>query len=137
MRIETRDKQGQVNGWLCPIWNVLDGPSVDQVYLTVINHGAMKGPHLHMKRRGLFKVIHGTVRLVIRNSQGIYLSTDMDVDSDPIPVSPGVPAALYNLTVYDDAYVLNMPSPSWRPDDMDEHEVENWNYTHKETERRR
>ena len=127
MKITTRDQQGKVNGWLVPIWNVLDGPQVDQVYLTVIIPGAVKGPHLHLRRRGLFKVILGSVRLVIRNSQGIYLSTVMDADSDPIPVAPGIPVALYNVWEYD-AYVLNMPSPSWRPDDQDEHEVKNWNY---------
>jgi len=127
MKIETKDAQGQVNGYLVPIWNVLDGPRVDQVYLTVINPGAMKGPHLHLKRRGLFKVLGGVVRLVIRNKQGVYLTTVMDEDEDPIPVSPGTPAALYN--VGDGfAYVLNMPSPPWRPDDQDEHEVESWNY---------
>lgn len=132
MKITTRDGQGQVNGWLVPIWNVLDGPPVDQVYLTVIAPGAMKGPHLHMKRRGMFKVILGRVQLVIRTYQGVYLATDMGVDTDPVVVKPGVPAALYNIGYrigMGEAYVLNMPSPPWRPDDTDEHDVENWNYT--------
>ena len=129
MKIETKDAQGQVNGWLCPIWNTLDGPPVDQIYLTVIAPGKMKGPHLHLRRRGLFKVIYGWAKLVIRNKQGIYLSTEMDVDTDPIPVSPGTPAALYNLCGIEPAFVLNMPSPPWRPDDQDEHEVKNWTFS--------
>lgn len=128
LRIETKDTQGNVNGWLSPIWNVLDGPPVDQVYLTVISPGAVKGPHLHLKRRGLFKVIIGPVLLVIRNKQGVYLSTELDSDMDPVPVTPGTPCALYNLMQWN-AYVLNMPSPSWRPDDQDEHEVKDWKYT--------
>ena len=128
MKIETKDSQGNVNGYLVPIWNVLDGPQVDQVYLTVIAPGAVKGPHLHMKRRGLVKVIVGRVKLVIRGKEsGIYLSTGMGVETDPIPVSPGTPAALYNIGE-GEAYVLNMPSTSWRPDDQDEHEVKGWNY---------
>lgn len=126
-KIQTKGSDGKVNGWLLPIWNTLDGPRVDQVYLTVINQGAMKGPHLHYKRRGLFKVISGSVLLVIRNQYGVYLSTEVNVDMDPIPVSPGVPAALYNLGV-GDAYVLNMPSPTWRPDDQDEWPVEGWSF---------
>ena len=129
MKIVTRDSQGRENGFLTPIWNVLDGPQVDQVYLTVILPGRMKGPHLHLKRRGLFKVLLGSVRLVIRNKQGIYLSTEMNVDSDPIPVMPGIPAALYNVGEDEAAYVLNMPSPPWRPDDQDEHEVKDWKFS--------
>ena len=128
MRILTKGADGQDNGWLTPIWNSLDGPSVDQVYLTVIKAGTAKGPHLHMKRRGLFKVIVGTVRLVIRNKRGIYLSTEIDSDSDPVPVMPGTPCALYNQMAWN-AYVLNMPSPAWRPDDRDEWPVENWNFS--------
>ncbi len=126
MKIETRDAQGQVNGWLCPIWNVLDGPQVDQVYLTVILAGMMKGPHLHLKRRGLFKVIQGNVFVVCRVDDH-YSVRAIDIFSDPIPVAPGVPCALYNKGT-EDAYVLNMPSPSWRPDDVDEHEVEGWDF---------
>jgi hypothetical protein len=128
MKIETKGSDGKINGYLVPIWNVLDGPPVDQVYLTVISPFTVKGPHLHMKRRGLFKVILGTVHLVIRTSQGVYISTVVDEEDDPIPVSPGVPAALYNEGD-GFAYVLNMPSPAWRPDDQDEHEVKNWEWS--------
>ena len=127
MKILTKDIRGKPNGFLVPIWNSLDGPQVDQVYLTVIDPFQSKGPHLHMKRRGLFKVVYGLVRLVIRNESGVYVSTEMGVETDPIPVMPGIPAALYNL-MPTHAYVLNMPSPAWRPDDQDEHEVKNWSY---------
>lgn len=129
-RIETHDSQGRVNGWLLPIWNIHEWSmvqQVDQVYLTTINPGLVKGPHLHMKRRGFFKVIRGVIRLVVRNEFGVYMTTEMGVDDSAITVPPGLPAALYNFGPTE-AYVLNMPSPAWRPDDQDEWPVEGWDY---------
>jgi dTDP-4-dehydrorhamnose 3,5-epimerase-like enzyme len=126
MKIVTKDSQGRENGWLCPIWNVLDGPKVDQVYLTVIFAGMMKGPHLHLRRRGLFKVVTGNVFVVCRVDDS-YSVRAIDVNSEPVPVAPGVPCALYNRGTVD-AYVLNMPSPSWSPEDEDEHEVVGWDF---------
>lgn len=125
MKIETKDAKGQVNGFLVPIWNVVDGPEISQVYLTVISPNMMKGPHLHMKRRGYFKVLKGAVLLVWRWPEGVYHQLMLGINSDPCIVSAGVPAALYNVGM-GEAYVLNMPHPAWSKDDEDEWPVENW-----------
>lgn len=124
-KIPTYDKQGAETGWLLPIWNVVDGPKVDQVYLTVISQGAMKGPHLHMVRRGLFKCLRGKVWLVTRSGL-VYRMEALGVNNEPVVVMPGIAAALYNRGL-GDAYVLNMPSPAWDKDNRDEHEVYDWN----------
>lgn len=135
-KIITKDSQGEVNGWVLPIWNSAEGPVIDQVYLTVIFPGKTKGPHLHLKRRGRFKCIRGSVVLVIRNRYNVYVSTVLDVNSDPVTVQPGTPAALYNphSGLLDDAYVLNMPFPRWTEDDQDEHVVANWNWRYNDTD---
>ena len=63
-KITTKNKEGQTNGWLVSIFNVRDS-LIDakqhpaQVYLTVIEPGAVKGPHLHLKRWGLFTCVRG------------------------------------------------------------------------------
>lgn len=125
-KIKTYDRRGQEEtGWLLPIWNSTDGPRVDQVYLTVISQGQMKGPHLHMVRRGLFKCIRGSVQLVTRAGRG-YRMMNLGIDTEPVVVLPGTAAALYNRGV-GDAYVLNMPSPAWDKNNPDEHEVAGWN----------
>lgn len=129
-RIITRNSNGLPTGWLLPIWHADDGPPIEQVYLTAISQGAMKGPHLHKRRRGLFACIRGHVRIVWREESGRYRSEDLPPNSPDRPnrvvIEPGTPAALYNIGE-GEAYVLNMPSPPWRINEPDEWPVENWN----------
>jgi len=125
--IKTYDATGEQNGSLIPIWHVDSGVAIDQVYLTTILPWRVKGPHLHLKRRGLFCCIRGEVIVVVRGSDGSYATHKMKPGDPPFLVPPGVPAALYNA-LYVEALVLNMPSPPWREDDKDEHEVKDWNW---------
>lgn len=127
-RIVTRRPAGGENGWLVPIFNVHDGVidaerHPQQVYLTVIAPGEVKGPHLHRKRWGLFTCIRGNAKVIVRTEQGYeeYL-TGEDHEFATIQVPAGVPAALQNIGK-EEAYVLNMPSPAWHQDDRDEHPV--------------
>lgn len=124
-RIPTKDAQGNPNGWLLPVWNIHEGPSISQVYITAIAEGAVKGPHLHMKRRGLFRVIQGDVLLVIRTDNG-YLRVPLEDECVAVP--PGMPAALYNVGK-GEAMVINMPKPAWRKNDQDEWLVDGWDFT--------
>ena len=83
----------------------------------------MKGPHLHMKRWGLFTCIVGNVKIVIKTDQGYeeYFS-GADHKFRTVQVPAGVPVALQNIDDVD-AYVLNMPAPAWHVDDQDDHPV--------------
>jgi dTDP-4-dehydrorhamnose 3,5-epimerase len=127
-KIITKNKEGRSNGWLVPIFNVHDG-LIDlaqypcQVYLTVIAPREIKGPHLHLKRWGLFTCIRGNAKIVVRKENGYeeYL-TGEDYEFTSIQVPAGVPAALQNIGD-EEAYMLNMPSPAWRIDDQDEHPI--------------
>lgn len=127
-KILTKDKQGTVNGFLVPIFNVNDGfiaPAQvpQQVYLTVAMPHEVKGPHLHMKRWGLFTCIKGNVKIVVRTAKGYeeYFSGEAHGYAT-VQVPAGVPSALVN-TGNEDAYILNMPAPAWRIDDQDDHPV--------------
>ena len=133
-KIVTKNKEGLSNGWLVPIFNVHDGV-IDasqypkQVYLTVITPGEIKGPHLHLKRWGLFTCIRGNAKIVVRTVKGYeeYLTGETH-EFATIQVPAGVPAALQNIGS-EDAYMLNMPSPAWHKDDLDEHHVSFDDYT--------
>lgn len=127
-RFLTKGKAENPNGWLLPIYNIHDGviapaQAPQQVYLTVVAPGAVKGPHLHLKRWGLFTCVRGNVRIVVRTVAGYeeYFSGE-DHEFATVQVPAGVPAALQN-TGSGEAYVLNMPAPAWRADDQDEHAV--------------
>ena len=67
---ETRDNKDQhVNGSLTVVWRVLDNIIKDEfkmIYVTSVNPGEIKGPHLHTKRNSYFVCIHGEVIFVIQ-----------------------------------------------------------------------
>lgn len=125
-QIETHDQHGRSNGFLVPIYNVNDGlfesgHEPQQVYLTVVSPGCAKGPHLHHIRTGFFTCIKGNVRIIVRledEYREYYSGEAHHYLSVEIPA--GVPALIQNLGD-DDAFVLNMPHPAWRPDMNDEH----------------
>jgi len=125
-QIITRDHAGLTNGFLIPIYNINDGlfepgQEPQQVYLTVVAPRCTKGPHLHYIRTGFFTCIKGNVRIVVKigdEYREYYSGEAYHYLSIEIPV--GVPALIQNLGE-DDAFVLNMPYPAWRPDMNDEY----------------
>ena len=125
-KIITKDLQGDKNGFLVPIYNFNDGffnkgKEPQQVYLTVISPGKIKGPHLHHIRTGCFTCIKGDARFILKTGDGyneIYSGESYDYETVIVPT--GIAAALQNLGS-DDAYILNMPNPAWTPDMSDEH----------------
>ena len=127
-KIVTKSKEDKPNGFLIPIFNIHDG-FVDeeqypkQVYLTVAAPREVKGPHLHLKRWGLFTCIRGNIKIVVRTENGYeeYFSGE-DYDFATVQVPAGIPAALQNISDQD-AYILNIPSPAWHADDQDDHPV--------------
>ena len=67
--------QGDENGFLVPIYNFKDGffnkgKEPQQVYLTVISPGKIKGPHLHHIRTGCFTCIKGDARFILKTEEG-------------------------------------------------------------------
>lgn len=127
MKIPTKDTEGRDNGWICPVWNALEHPELrpEQVYVTAIAPRSRKGPHLHMKRRGLFFVISGKV-VIMAVYPGVGVKhTTMEPGDNGVIVNSGAPCALYN---YGDteALVLNLPSPAWSKENPDDWPVEGW-----------
>lgn len=125
-KFTTRDHDGDPNGYLVPIYNIHDGffeagKEPQQVYLTTITPGKVKGPHLHFIRTGFFTCIKGNVRVVLKLESGyevFYSGEDHDYLSIEVPT--GVPAAIQCLGD-EEAMMLNMPNPAWTPDMDDEH----------------
>ena len=124
--ISTKSKDGKDNGYLIPIFNVHDrfipeGHHPQQVYLTAVSPGSVKGPHLHMKRWGCFTCIKGNIKVVARidNRYEEYFSGE-DHGYASIEIPAGTPVALQN-TGDTDALVLNLPCPAWHIDDQDDH----------------
>ena len=122
----TKNSVGEITGYLVPIYNVNEkfndiDKEPQQVYITVVKIGEIKGPHLHYIRTGFFTCIKGDVRIVVKKDSEykcFYSGENHDYLSVIIP--KGVPAAIQNIG-NEDAFVLNMPSPAWTPEMNDEH----------------
>ena len=122
----TKDEHGGTNGFLVPLYNIHDkffaaGKEPQQVYMTTILPGTVKGPHLHFIRTGFFTCIKGNVRVVLKTGNGyeVFFSGE-EHDFLSIEIPTGTPAAVQCLGEVE-AYVLNMPNPAWTPEMNDEH----------------
>lgn len=125
---QTFDIGGTPSGYLVTLWNALeDDWRPDQVYLTVVSPNGRKGPHLHAKRIGRFFCIRGRVKATTRDPDGVYSSRWID-DRDPtlFEVPTGTVAEFVNHDT-EPAYLLNMPTPAWSPNDQDELPIGEWN----------
>ncbi len=124
-KIVTKNIEGKPNGFLIPVFNRHENFTEKdqwpwQVYCTVATPGEIKGPHLHKKRWGLFTCIKGNIKIVTRvnNEYQEYFSGE-DHGFATIQVPADVPSALVNIG-NNDAYILNMPSPAWTPEEPDD-----------------
>ena len=127
-RIETKSIEGVPNGYLIPVYNDHESPIRKeqrpcQVYLTVVAPGAVKGPHLHMQRWGLFTCIKGNIKIVVKTPKGYKEFFSGENHSyQTVQVPAGWPSALQNQGNIE-AFVLNMPSPAWTLENQDDHPV--------------
>lgn len=149
MIIPTRDTSGNPNGWLMPLWNAAEGQGEalrpDQVYLSAIAPGCDKGPHLHMVREQRYYCIRGIVEVIWREEDEVDFGTHgstaspstratrhaygrklLKPGSEPLVIAPGVPSQLRNMDS-EEAWIINMPSPPWTPQQPDDWPVEDWN----------
>ena len=118
---ETKDIHDQhINGSLTVVWRDWDNIIKDElkmIYITSVNPGEIKGPHLHTKRNSYFLCIHGEVIFVIQKKSGEYEEIRTNADRPVLIVIPkNVPVAHINVsdTV---SRVLTLADISWRPND--------------------
>ena len=125
--VKTRDLGGGDNGWLMEIASSRDGWSRflnnAQVYLTVLNPGKKKGFHLHHKKENQLTCVRGKVVVAIWDGNRIE---EISLDADK-PITVRVPKeqaiCFYNPTM-DTAYILNLCSPSYDPNDPEQEDLD-------------
>ena len=129
---ETRDiTDKHLNGSLTVIWRDWDEilkfhPKM--VYVTSVNPGEIKGPHLHTVRHSYFVCIRGKVVFVAKNKDGKYLEIESS-ENEPVLVSvpKGLSSAHINVTDRV-ATVLTMANPAWKPNDNEMKNISYDNY---------
>mgnify|MGYP003973519651 FL=1 len=124
---QTKDiKDNHVNGWLIPVWRNWDkiiSVQPEMVYITSVNPGERKGPHLHVIRHSYYVCIKGKVVFIIKEDSGNYLEIE---SSEENPVLVEIPknhsSAHINLSD-ESSIIMALVNPSWKPDNKDEHNV--------------
>ena len=118
---ETKDNQDQhINGSLTVVWRDWDNVIKDElkmVYVSSVNPGEIKGPHIHTKRNSYFTCIHGKVIFILKNSDGTYTETELNSEKPMMVFVPkNVPSA--HINVHDGiSRILTLADIAWRPND--------------------
>ena len=117
----TKDiNDGHFNGELTVVWRDWDKLLKNHpkmVYVSSINPGEIKGPHIHTKRTSYFVCIHGKVLFIIKNSDGKYSEIESSAENPVLVQIPNnVPSAHINLD-QNISRVLALADISWKPND--------------------
>lgn len=118
---QTKDVSDQhVNGSLTVIWRDWDNiikNDLKMIYVSSINPGEVKGPHLHIKRNSYFVCIRGKVVFIIKDIHGKYHEIESREDNPIlVKVPKGCPSAHINLSD-NVSSILALADIAWRPND--------------------
>ena len=134
---DTKDiVDGHINGNLTVIWRdwdqiISDPPKM--VYVTSVNPGEIKGPHLHTLRDSYFTCIRGSVIFVIKDKSGKYVEIESSEKKPTlIHVPKNIPSAHLNST-NQTSTILTLANVAWKPNDdemknitFDEYDWKKW-----------
>ena len=109
-----------VNGSLTVIWRDYDNLIKNHpkmVYVSSVNSGEIKGPHIHTKRNSYFTCIHGKVIFILKNNDGTYTETELNSEKPVMMFVPkNVPSA--HINIHDGiSTILTLADIAWRPND--------------------
>ena len=113
------------NGKLTVIWRDWDKIlkfEPKMVYISTVNIGEVKGPHLHTKRDSYFVCIKGRVVFIVKDEIGKYHEIESS-ENKPVLVQIPKNIASAHINLHNDSStILTLANPSWRPND---NEMEN------------
>ena len=137
---ETKDNRDEhTNGSLTVVWRDWDNIIKDElkmIYVTSVNPGETKGPHLHTKRNSYFTCIHGEVIFIIKKKSGQYQEIRAKAETPVLVFIPkNVPVAHTNIS-NSISRVLTLADVSWKPNDneminvkFDDYDWKKWEQT--------
>jgi dTDP-4-dehydrorhamnose 3,5-epimerase len=124
-------KSNIINGSLTVIWRDWDKimeNSPKMVYVSSVNSGEIKGPHLHTERTSYFTCIHGKVVFIIKNEDGSYIEIESSDENPVMVIVPkNIPSAHINLS-NSVSRILALTDVSWKPNDNEMKNVSFENY---------
>lgn len=136
---QTKDiNDSHVNGELTVIWRDWDKIIKNEpkmIYVSSVNPGEIKGPHMHTKRNSYFVCIHGKVIFILRDDKGKYLEIETS-EENPVMVHVPKNIASAHINSSDNvSRVLALADIAWRPNDdemndisFDDYNWEKWSF---------
>ena len=118
---------GHQNGDLTVIWRDWDEILKNHpkmIYLTSVNPGEIKGPHMHLKRTSYFTCIEGSIILIIRDSDGIHHEIECNSEKPRLICVPNNIASAHINVDKKTSKVLVLADVAWKPNDNEMVNVE-------------
>ena len=115
------------NGDLTVIWRDWDNiikKTPKMVYLSSVNPGEIKGPHLHKNRTSYFSCIHGEAVFVIQDENGNFEEIEVDSENPVLICVPNGIASAHVNVGKEQSRVLVLADVAWRPNDNEMVNVE-------------
>ena len=109
-----------VNGSLTVVWRDWDKileviPKM--IYVSSVNPGEIKGPHIHTERDSYFVCIRGKVVFIAKDKDGKYLEIESDEKNPVLIQIPKNFASAHINPTNELASVLVLANPAWKPND--------------------
>ena len=127
---QTKDViDSHVNGSLAVIWRDWDAiiPNHPKmVYVSSINPGEVKGPHLHKNRTSYLTCIHGKVVFILRDEKDQYVEIESSAEKPVMVFVPKNIASAHINPTNEIARVLVLADVAWKPND---NEMENVSFS--------
>tara|TARA_B100000929_G_C15310007_1_gene353498 strand:- start:197 stop:652 length:456 start_codon:yes stop_codon:yes gene_type:complete len=123
---QTKDvKDSHINGRLDVIWRdwdkiIKNHPKM--IYVSSINPGEVKGPHIHKIRTSYLVCIHGKVVFIVDKGNNDYKEIEADSEKPVLICVPNGMASAHINTTNEVALVLVLADIAWKPND---NEMEN------------
>ena len=117
----TKDvRDSHTNGDLTVIWRDWDNiikKTPKMVYLSSVNPGEIKGPHLHKNRTSYFSCIHGKVVFILQDEDGNFKEIEVDSEKPVLIYVPNGTASAHINIGEEQARILVLADIAWRPND--------------------
>ena len=135
---DTKDIHDQhQNGSLTVVWRDWDKLLINHpkmVYVSSVNPGEVKGPHLHKKRISYFTCLHGKVIFILKNNNGSFSEIESSSENPILLKIPsGMPSAHINISD-NVSRILVLADVAWKPNDnemdnvtFDNYDWKKWN----------
>ena len=131
---DTKDIHDQhQNGSLTVVWRDWDKILINDpkmVYVSSVNPGEVKGPHLHKKRISYFTCLHGKVVFVLKKRDNSFVEIESSSENPILLKIPsGIPSAHINISD-NVSRILVLADVAWKPNDneMDNITFDNYDW---------